>query len=397
MDMSGRIMPFQIETRKSRPIALVAIFVLVWATIFLGLTFLRFPFMVYLEGVPTGWRPINIATYPATGVTALDFGDSFHGWIGGEDGLIMATTDGGLSWAPQHSGINSSIQAMDFFNADVGTVVSKRAEILITRDGGLSWILLDDKRAPDGWWGTYLWDVVTTDENTAWVLGTRTFFRINITNQSWNFVSNVSLALLDFTMVNNTHGWASGGFGNIIRTTTGWQSYEVQDAGVSTNFRDIFFWDDHRGWVVGYENSIFGTTDGGDHWVLQYRYRPFIPLEVPNALLDIEFISESKGWAVGYYGIHVTENGGATWTPLPDSSGPSSISFANETHGWAVGYRKEWSFRTTTGGASFISENTINSVVGVLTFVPLVVLPLIFVYRDYKKHQRWLMQDNNKN
>ena len=221
---------------------------------------------------------------------------------------------------------------------------------------------------------------MTCDEETAWVLGNMgIFFKVDIPNQNWTFISEASLYLFRLAMVNSSHGWATGGYGTVVRTTDGWQSYEIQDAGVETSLYGIFFWDDHKGWIVGYENTILATTDGGQHWQVQYSYRPLLEgfLGGYTSLLDIFFITELQGWAVGSYGIHFTESGGASWFRFPNTSGPSRITFANRTHGWAIWARKDRSYMTTIGGILPISESTINFWVFVVTISGALTLILV--------------------
>ncbi|MFX1285282.1 MAG: YCF48-related protein [Promethearchaeota archaeon] len=375
-----------------RTIIAVALALVAWGTISFGVVYLKIPIILYLELSDNPWQPVNSETYPETGVAAIDFVDSYHGWIAGEDGMIMATTDGGISWEEQQSGININIRAIDFFNADIGVAISEKDDILITQNGGVSWISLEKAKyqTSSGWKSTILWDVVTCDEYTAWVLGNMgKFFRINIKNQSWSFISDISHYIGHLAMLNNSHGWATGGFGTIVKTTDGWQSYDVQDAGVSTNFRGIFFWDFYKGWIVGFDNTIIATTDGGKDWHVQYTYHPFLADFGSVALLDIYFITESKGWAVGSYGIHYTKDGEKSWYNLGEETwGPSRIAFANETHGWAVGYRKDRSYITSVGGVPAIDENLLNLFVSICIFIGIFTPILIVVALvQFQKHQ----------
>ena len=173
--------------------------------------------------------------------------------------------------------------------------VTKGGYILVTQNGGVNWTILERAKYPtsSGWKETMLWGAVTCDEETAWVLGTGgSFFRINITNYNWIFISKLSLSLGDLAMVNSTHGWASGNYGEIIRTTDGWQSYEIQYERSSKSFFGIFFWDIHKGWVVGFDNTILATTDGGNHWQIQYSKTSL--LESPF-LSNVFFLNEFKG------------------------------------------------------------------------------------------------------
>lgn len=365
---------------KKRTIIVAIVILIVWGVLFFGLVYFKVPVTLYIDHSESPWQPISAKTYPETGVTAIEFVDSSHGWIAGENGMIKVTTDGGKSWEDQPSKIDTDIRAIDFFNANIGVAISKEYDILITRNSGNTWILLEKPQYPitSGWISPKLWDVVTCDEQTAWVLGGMgIIFRIDIPNQNWTFVSDVSLSLGYLAMVNSSHGWATGGFGAIVRTTDGWQSYEIQDAGVSQNFFGIFFWDAHKGWVVGSDNTILATIDGGQHWGIQYTHRPFLADYGSVALLDIFFVTKSKGWAVGSYGIHYTKDGGNNWYNLGSKTwSPSRITFANETHGWAVGYRKERSYITTVGGVPPIDENLLNLGVGICILIGICALVL---------------------
>jgi len=64
------------------------------------------------------------------------------------------------------------------------------------------------------------------------------------------------MSLFDIAMVNRTHGWASGSPDLIVRTQDRWQSFELQESGVSIPFYEIFFWNEYKVWVVGSENII---------------------------------------------------------------------------------------------------------------------------------------------
>ena len=128
-------------------------------------------------------------------------------------------------------------------------------------------------------------------------------------------------------------------------------------------------------WVVGFDNIILATTDGGENWVIQHKRHSFIPGSI--ILKDILFITEYEGWAVGSYGIHYTENGGKTWNRLPNTAGPGKITFANDTHGWAVAKRKDQSFFTKTGGTPPLNATFVNTGVGVIILSGILISFLI--------------------
>jgi photosystem II stability/assembly factor-like uncharacterized protein len=354
--------------------------VLFWTIIFFGLIFLRIPFQVYLGLAENPWDRIDSPTYPEYGVTAIDFVDSSHGWVGGEGGIILASTDGGQSWIEQNSGIDSKIMAIDFSSPQIGVAIGELGLILITHNGGENWTVLETAKYPSssfGWQEAILWDSTICDNQIAWVLGTKgSFFQVNITDNNWTFISHLSLSLFDIDMLNRTHGWAAGGYGNIVRTQDGWQSFEKLESGVSTNFRDVFFWNEYKGWIVGFDNTILATIDGGESWYVQYKYRPFLAEYGSIALTDIYFLTDLKGWAVGSYGIHYTENGGKSWYILPNTGG-QKITFANDTHGWSVNIRKDRSFFSRTGGIPPFNETLVNSGFGVIIISGILISFLI--------------------
>ena len=134
--------------RKGFIKSIIVIF-LIWGLVFLGLMQFNLPYNLYLQQSESPWYPISAETYPEYGVSAIDFADSYHGWIGGKKGLLMATSDGGQVWQEQQSGINTTIKAIDFFNATIGVAISETDEILITHTGGETWNLLEKVKNPN--------------------------------------------------------------------------------------------------------------------------------------------------------------------------------------------------------------------------------------------------------
>jgi len=75
-------------------------------------------------------------------------------------------------------------------------------------------------------------------------------------------------------------------------------------------------------WVVGHDGVIIYSSDAGRHWQLQHR-NPLTPNLGTNEvdprqgapLLDVLFLDEARGFAVGAYSqLLATHDGGKTWT-----------------------------------------------------------------------------------
>lgn len=50
-------------------------------------------------------------------LACISFSDTIHGWVGGENGTIMQTKDGGKNWVKQNSNCSETIMALHVFNA----------------------------------------------------------------------------------------------------------------------------------------------------------------------------------------------------------------------------------------------------------------------------------------
>jgi photosystem II stability/assembly factor-like uncharacterized protein len=86
------------------------------------------------------WQPITSgATATLTGVSFAS--DGRQGWAVGHDALILATTDGGLTWTKQYQGENLQDSFLDVLALDPDRVIAIGAYglYLVTADGGRSW------------------------------------------------------------------------------------------------------------------------------------------------------------------------------------------------------------------------------------------------------------------
>src|SRR5262249_45023438 len=69
---------------------------------------------------------------------SVEFEDSDRGYIVGDEGLILVTYDGGRNWYEQRSGVKEQLFHLSFRNDD-GWVVGTKGTILHTSDGGKNW------------------------------------------------------------------------------------------------------------------------------------------------------------------------------------------------------------------------------------------------------------------
>ena len=66
------------------------------------------------------------------------FIDDLNGWVVGDSGLVLKTTNGGLDWIELSNNINEKLYSVYFESPLLGWAVGKNI-IYVTSDGGLNW------------------------------------------------------------------------------------------------------------------------------------------------------------------------------------------------------------------------------------------------------------------
>ena len=126
---------------------------------------------------------------------------------------------------------------------------------------------------------------------------------------------------------------------------------KISESQWQSNFTDVFFVDDMRGWIVGSNSAILNTTDGGKTWQPQ----PNRPLPFKVEFNKIHFINPKIGWIVGENGtVLKSTDGGNSWSKLVTETrvALSGVSFVDEKNGWACG-DGGFVMHTNNGGISW--------------------------------------------
>jgi photosystem II stability/assembly factor-like uncharacterized protein len=285
---------------------------------------------------------------------AVYFVDENNGWISGNIGIILHTTDGGLTWNSQDTPANWILYSIFFTDIQNGWAAGYGGEVIHTTDGGENWFSQDNLGYQD------IYKLYFIDSNNGWAAGgsydfqTGIYERViyNTTNggNNWGLqygmVYESQLHSIYFT--DATTGYAAGESGIIMKTTDGGNNWvEIQNIS-GFNFADISFTNSSTGFVVGeylgvpHYSVIFKTTDSGNNWTE-------IQLGTDEILASIQFTNFQSGWAVGndydYNGnnlalIYHTSDGGDNWVKqnnLPFEA-LANVFFINSTKGWAVGH-----------------------------------------------------------
>jgi|GEM_PF-2583416 len=186
----------------------------------------------------TDWSPIPSGT--VNSLSGVSFGDEMTGYAVGQDGIILKSTDGGLTWTnirSQRGPWLSNVNALDPSNV---ATVSENGELLHSSDGGNNWTTLVIPGNP--WMG----DVLLTGPNSGWCCGTDgTLYYFDGTNLTQYDLGTGDglLALAVISLFNDVvTGCMVGDYGSIFEFLNG-EWYSMMSPTTAFLFALAFYWD----------------------------------------------------------------------------------------------------------------------------------------------------------
>jgi photosystem II stability/assembly factor-like uncharacterized protein len=136
-------------------------------------------------------------------------------WVVGTGGVILKSTNAGLDWTTQTSGVTAALHDIHFATADRGVAVGANGTILRTLDAGETWTSC---AAPTT---DTLYGVWMQSFDTVWVVGSGGTVHLSTdvsTNCTWaRQTSGSSEHLYDIQFQNTNTGWYVGAGGEIHR------------------------------------------------------------------------------------------------------------------------------------------------------------------------------------
>ena len=194
--------------------------------------------------------------YPLNAIFGLD---KDHVWAGGENGQMLYSQDGGINWMESNTDLELTIFDIQFLDSDTGFACGSTGIIIKSSDGGINWE--DELTIP----GIDITALYYKDTETGWACG-----------------SNNSIFLYE------TEASASS-----------WTQVTIINEPAGTVWRDIFFVDDHIGWLVGDGGAVYRTEDAGKSWEKETT-------GIFDDLNAIYMFGYNAGWIVGEEGLIMT-------------------------------------------------------------------------------------------
>jgi photosystem II stability/assembly factor-like uncharacterized protein len=330
--------------------------------ILLLLFFLLINYTLITENSHAQW----IRQYEATGFVHLydvKFIDGQTGWACGNNGTIMATTNGGQNWILQDNPATGKLLYSIYpVNSQIVYCVGWFQTILKTTNGGIEWIAIRNGQVGD--LGS-LQGVYFLNENTGWIIGTGgTVYKTTNGCETLDSVFLPTSYLFDVYFINETEGLICGEGADIYKTTNGglnWFTILVPHGTQVPTFRNFTFLDQSTGYIISMVRyRVFKTTNFGSSW--EY----ISEVSGPYYIYSIYFSSEFTGWICGGNGyIFKSTNGGNNWrqenTTEFSQGYLGSLYFLNDNTGWAVGAATKI-LHTTTGGEPLLNVTSNNEI-----------------------------------
>jgi len=299
----------------------------------------------------TGWSFQNSGTNQ--NLNSVSFVNSSKGWIAGDNGIILSTTNGGINWVPQNSSTILNLNSVCFVNQSTGWAAGDTGIVVFTSNGGLTWNVQQN-----GLINVTLHSIFFTNALTGYIVGFEKDLGPTImkTTNSGTLWTRVNYDLPAANIFNSVHfptpteGYVVTGGGKIYTTANGF-ILNPQTSGVATSLNSVYFINNVNGFIAG-DNGVILNTFNGSTWFPQQS-------GVNNNLKTVYFPTVSTGWIAGGNGIVLrTSNSGVNWAAQNTglSATLNSIVFTDNLSGWAVGDSGKVVFTNTGGLPTNISQ-----------------------------------------
>ncbi len=355
------------------------------------------------------WTESSVSTSLGVGLSGLGCFGANDCWAVGSKGQIVATSNGGSSWAAQSSNTTGNIDSVTCYSGTncilVGADNAQGPLVQSTSSGGSTWAQSATGLAPSASSiscpsasdciasGSYWGDIATTNGGTSWTaqpltsgitstgaiacptttncfIGAQTTsgaaiyatsnFGSSWSAQSVSGITSINTISCPTSLICYAAGSDSGA-GAIIATTNGGTSWTPQSAAGATSFSDISCPSSSECFIVGTNSGspvIEETSTSGLSWASQSS---------PSGVVSLDSIScpsITACYAVGAgttsMAVIDTTNTGTTWSAISNPSGVTSsnltsIACTTSTNCVALGFDGTQGFviETTNSGTNW--------------------------------------------
>ena len=272
------------------------------------------------------------------------------GWVFGNKGIVLKSTNGGTNFIQQVLPINSDIKGQSLVNAQICYVYDDSGRIFRTLNGGFNWVLSS---------------IFPSRVNSLFFINSEKGFAsfhniIGLTTNSglnWFFIEPDSTAIYEFKdlyFVDTETGYlgainVSNNYAFLFKTTDSGLSWNKFNTGVDALEMNNLYFIGNNGWCAG---DRFGklytmkTTNGGKNWSESYLPNN---ISTPN---NIYFSDTVTGYITSSTKVLKSTNGGLDWFLIKEVNGVNTSSFINGSEFYLADYYCRV-MKTYNGGLNF--------------------------------------------
>jgi photosystem II stability/assembly factor-like uncharacterized protein len=275
------------------------------------------------------------------------FTDEMHGWVVGNRGFVMKTSDGGNSWTWVRTGFVNHLWTVYFVDNLHGWAAGPDSFIARTKDGGKTW----EEQMNDPF-GSEIRSIYFSDTLNGWTDGQwdGELFHTTDGGETWNSLRiGAEEPITSIFFLDSLHGWAGAMENMVYSTSNGGTTWIAHEHQLYYHANQLFFLSPDTGWIAC-GGFIWHTTDGCNSWEVQAE--PWHGVD----LMALQFIDFNHGYAVGD-GIFVkTQDGGENWEFYPNDFRMISLQMFDQSKGWAIGGVDGNLLYTEDGGNNWIQK-----------------------------------------
>jgi photosystem II stability/assembly factor-like uncharacterized protein len=219
------------------------------------------------------WDSLTSNSFTGYSFMNIHFANATTGFVSGEAGLLLKTTDGGTTFTSVNLPNGGTVTEIDFPSVSLGFFATQK---FLTSS-------------------SYVYSIVrTTDLGNTW----NTVYTDTMTGVTG--INHRTVNRIQF--LNNIAGYACGGNGLFLKTTNGGVSWTVTFISPFTDLTGLHFTTQGKGYINN-AGGIYKTTNDGASWAVQN-------VSPVSTIGQIAFANDTVGYAVGSNGVFRTFNGG---------------------------------------------------------------------------------------
>lgn len=218
--------------------------------------------------------------------------------------IVVHSTDAGHTWmevpqSQQYTDPDGRL-AFSFLDAARGWIASwhnlaGEPKMISTRDGGQHWQRVSQQ---------FLQSMQFIDDRHGYGIVANGFFRTDDGGRSWVETKIPDIGFIDRMAFLTSDGWIAGIQGKyflVFRTINGgrdWEESRTTPPRQPQRVRDLFFFDQQRGWLTTWNRNdegtyLFSTVDGGRRWTPE----PDLSFQGKGKLANVvRFTSRERGF-----------------------------------------------------------------------------------------------------